>query len=163
MWKIEPEESKLRASEMYASGIFGRHRHFPDAAPVLRALAARFDLVVLTSRRVIAKEETRVWLDRHFAGLFPEVHFSGIWERTDNDPHLLTKADVCLELGLDYLIDDQLKHVVGAAEVGVEAVLFGDYPWNQTDELPNGAHRCANWAEVSEYFARVKAGATQYE
>jgi hypothetical protein len=30
--------------------------------------------------------------------------------------------------------------------------LFGDYTWNQADDLPNGITRVKDWAAVEEYF-----------
>jgi hypothetical protein len=38
------------------------------------------------------------------------------------------------------------------AEAGVDGLLFGNYPWNQSKELPSNVRRVANWAEVKEYF-----------
>ncbi|HVX57219.1 MAG TPA: hypothetical protein VHA37_05800, partial [Candidatus Saccharimonadales bacterium] len=62
------------------------------------------------------------------------------------------KAAVCREVGAVALIDDSLGHVQTCAEQGIDGVLFGDYPWNQAEELPAGVTRCADWAAVLEYF-----------
>ena len=62
------------------------------------------------------------------------------------------KVDMCKRLGAIALIDDSLSHVTECAEEGIEGVLFGDYPWNQADELPSGVTRCVDWPAVLEYF-----------
>ncbi|HEY5267859.1 MAG TPA: hypothetical protein VII94_01850, partial [Candidatus Saccharimonadales bacterium] len=64
----------------------------------------------------------------------------------------LTKAEVCIDLGAIALIDDSLPHILHAVESGVEGVLFGNYPWNQTLELPIGAIRTESWPKVLEHF-----------
>ena len=64
----------------------------------------------------------------------------------------LTKAEVCKEIGAVALIDDSLKHLLQCSEVGIEGILFGDYPWNQTDSLPENITRCTNWLEVLEHL-----------
>ena len=63
-----------------------------------------------------------------------------------------TKAELCQKLGVDCLIDDQLKHCIGVAELGMEAILFGDYGWNQSEALPTGVRRVVSWKGVEEYF-----------
>jgi uncharacterized HAD superfamily protein len=62
------------------------------------------------------------------------------------------KSEVCRELGVSYLIDDNLTAVKQTSAFGIEVLLFGDYPWNQIDELPRGVTRVKNWQEVLEYF-----------
>jgi uncharacterized HAD superfamily protein len=34
----------------------------------------------------------------------------------------------------------------------MSGVLFGNYPWNQVDKLPDNVVRVNNWQEVLEYF-----------
>jgi uncharacterized HAD superfamily protein len=62
------------------------------------------------------------------------------------------KSEVCIELGVSYLIDDNLTAVTQTSAFGIKALLFGDYPWNQAKELPEGVTRVKNWQEVLEYF-----------
>jgi uncharacterized HAD superfamily protein len=154
-WGIPLEEAHRRIDEMLSSGLFGRHRHFEDAVPVLTSLKRRYNLVAVTSRRSILKPETDQWLDRHFPGLFAEVHYAGIWDGPHDVEKALkhTKTELCRELGAEYLIDDQLKHCISAAEAGITALLFGEYTWNRTeDRLPDKLIRVRGWNEVGEFF-----------
>jgi hypothetical protein len=59
---------------------------------------------------------------------------------------------VLKDVGAAYLIDDQLKHCLAAHDMGVQALLFGNYAWNQASDLPDGIVRCAGWADVADYF-----------
>lgn len=99
---------------------------------------------------------TKDWLQRHYGGLFDGVYFSGIYDKPGLHRVNIrkTKNDLLLELGARYLIDDQLKHCIAAEEHGVEAILFGDYTWNQYDgPLPAHVTRCPDWMAVEAYFA----------
>jgi 5'(3')-deoxyribonucleotidase len=156
MWGVSLDEAIQRSEELFKDVSFvGEYARFDHAFPVLKELSKKYKLIILTSRRSILKEITDRWLAKHFPGIFEEVIFAGIW---DSDEHVLkkfhkTKAEMCLAAGVDYLIDDQLKHCVGAAEVGVVSLLFGAYKWNETDTaLPSKVVRVRNWFEVKEYF-----------
>lgn len=153
VWKTDFEETQRRALEWHHSGVVGKKRHYPDAGPVLRKLRAHYELVVVTSRRRVLLPETDAWLKQHFPGVFSAVHYAGIWDVAKKDNHTATKAELCREIGADYLIDDQLKHCFAAADAGINTILYGDYSWNRTDYLPDGVTRCVSWQDVEDFFA----------
>lgn len=150
MWGVNHEEAERRG------GVLREHKYQKDYLPVVGAaqaideLGKRYKLVVVTSRRKFAEQLTRNWLSQHFTYSFEEVIFADFWDDVQNskDGHLRHKGDLYTQVGADFVIDDQLKHCVAATEQGVQAVLFGDYPWNQASELPNGVIRCKDWKEV---------------
>lgn len=156
MWGIDQRETELRAKEYHASGHIGKYPHKTEAVPVLQKLAHNYSLRILTSRRQSVQKETLEWVEKHYNGIFDGVYFAGIWDKFSKDRHLLTKVDMCQEIGAEFLIDDQLKHVLGTAERGIESVLFGDYPWNHSNSLANSVVRCKDWTEVGAYFDRIK-------
>ena len=88
--------------------------------------------------------------------MFSEVYYAGIWDTHAKDAHLAMKAEICREIGADYLIDDQTKHCFAAAEAGIPAILYRDYPWNRNGQLPTGVTRCRTWQDVEQYFEGVK-------
>jgi 5'(3')-deoxyribonucleotidase len=152
MWEIDEHEAERRAVEFHGSGVIGRYRHDPGASPVLRELSKNYRLIVITSRRKQVAQESLAWLDRYYAGIFSDVHFAGMWDKADPLAHQATKAELSRELGADYLIDDQPKHCIGAAEAGLTALLFGDYKWNRHADVPTGVVRVKDWLAVEEYF-----------
>ena len=93
-------------------------------------------------------EPTYEWVKKYFPGVFEGVHFVPIWE-TNNK---VTKAEICQQIGADYLIDDLPRHCNLAAEVGIKALLFGDYSWNRNEEITEGVTRVKDWPAVVEYF-----------
>ena len=69
----------------------------------------------------------------------------------------MTKAEICAEIGADYLVDDQPKHCLAAAKAGIKTILFGDYKWNRDTKLMPNMVRAKNWQEVLEYFTRTNS------
>lgn len=157
LWGVDHEEYTRRCDEFHGSGVIGAYRHFDEATHTLEQLQKRYRLVIVTSRRRIIEKETLEWLDRHFKGIFDEIHFAGIWDNHDKHAHRVTKGEICQQIGADYLVDDQLKHCQAAAGAGLKAVLYGNYGWNQTDTLPKDVTRAHNWQEVLEYFERTRS------
>jgi 5'(3')-deoxyribonucleotidase len=153
MWGVSEEEADTRQEILNNEGIIQSYQPFANAYDVLKKLSKNYRLLVATSRTSFLSEETVIWIDKHFQGIFENIHHSGIYDVTDEDRHKATKAQLCIDIGADYLIDDQLKHCVGVAEVGIQSILFGDYAWNRTnDKLPESVTRCKDWTEILEYF-----------
>lgn len=98
-----------------------------ESLDVLRRLGKSCDLVVVTARQTAIRERTRRWIERHFPGVFREVRFANYWEVS---LPLVSKGEVCVELGVDVIVDDQLNYLKDCADKGVRGILFGDYPWN---------------------------------
>jgi 5'(3')-deoxyribonucleotidase len=154
MWRVDLDEVESRRRVLLEERVFTSHRFFDEAKPVLEKLKSRYKLVIVSSRRREIEKDTLPWLKKEFGGLFDAIHFAGIW---DNGESILkqinmTKAKVLIELGADYLIDDQPKHCFAAAEAGLTALLFGDYGWNRDLKLMPGVVKVNNWQAVEEYF-----------
>jgi methionine salvage enolase-phosphatase E1 len=103
---------------------------------------------------MLVEPETRAWLKRHFGDIIRDVYFAGFYDTSVSHAEKLsmTKAGILAELQPQYFIDDQLKHVNGAAEIGIPSILFGDYSWNQTNTLLHNVTRCNDWHAVADYF-----------
>lgn len=119
------------------------------ATSVVRQLAEYYKLVVITSRPKITHDMTREWLSQHFPDIFSDIHFVNTghgWGEVRG----VSKREVCQQADAQYLIDDSLLHIREAAECGVNGFLFGDYPWNQAEELPANMARVKDWDEVAK-------------
>lgn len=155
MWKVDHIEAKRRLDEYINSGVIFKYDHLKYAFSVLNNLKKKYKLVIITSRQRSLKEGTISWINEHFHGLFNEedINFAGIWDNVDNkDTATVTKADISKRLKVDYLIDDQIKYCIGAVEVGIKVLLFGDYPWNKSENLPKNISRVNDWLEVQRFF-----------
>jgi FMN phosphatase YigB (HAD superfamily) len=152
MWDVDIAEVERRATELHRPGLPTSYRLLDGAVSALQALKERYELVILTSRRNVVKDETLAWLNDVFADVFSEVHFTGFWDTISEDSHLMTKGELAKQIGADYLIDDQAKHCMAAAGAGIRSILFGDYAQTRNLDLPSGVTRCKDWAEVLDYF-----------
>jgi 5'(3')-deoxyribonucleotidase len=122
----------------------------------VEALSEQFDLAIVTSRQSRMHETTAEWIEQHFPGRFSSVTlcnsyvFDGRWERK-------LKADVCGELGVVALVDDSLEHTTAVAAKGIRGIVFGDFPWNQSDTLPAGVTRAPDWNSVIRQIREMAA------
>ena len=105
------------------------------------------ELQVVTSRFEFVKEETEVWLDKHFEGLFEDVHFGH--NSYSDEGKSLSKAEQCEALGFDLLIDDLAEHARACSEKGIKVILF-DEPWNQDVGDSDMVKRVRGWDDVLE-------------
>jgi 5'(3')-deoxyribonucleotidase len=152
MWGVDHEEEKLRAQQVHDSGITEHFKVIDEAYPVLKKLKSQYTFVITTSRVTKVKDYTLKWIEENYPDIFDEVHFAGLYDTLTKDSHKLTKAALVRSIGADFLVDDQPKHCFAAAGFGVKAILFGDYSWNRSIELPDGVARCTDWEQVLEYF-----------
>lgn len=123
------------------------------AVPALEQLSARFKMAIISARDSSTLNITRAWIDKYLPDIFDEV-LLGISNPMARGQSM-TKVELCKQIGADLLIDDQLVNVRHVSAAGIEALLFGDYPWNQATSLPSGIKRVRNWAHVVQIlFAR---------
>lgn len=152
MWGIEHEEVERRAREYHESGHIGTYRTVDGAKEALQKLKERFKLVILTTRRNSTNQLTKDWIDRCYPGIFDEIIFSGFYDTLIQGNFKKTKGELAKSIGANYIIDDQLKHIQAAAELGIQGVLFGDYAWNKAEILPENVTRARNWDDVLKHF-----------
>lgn len=144
IWNVDPEKMTQMYEEFAHSTYKKELKPIKGAIPVLQKLKEKYDLVIVTSRGQSVVDVTHNSLALHYPDIFNNVHFVPLW----GDGEKATKAQICNEIGASYLIDDSFEHCMLAAEVGINAITFGDYGWNRFQELPNRITRCKNWEEV---------------
>jgi 5'(3')-deoxyribonucleotidase len=113
-----------------------------EALPKLKQVV---NMVAVTSRELFMEQATVAWVEQYFPGVFKDIVLLG---HVKTAAH--TKGEACLALGATALLDDNIGHCETALQVGVQAVLFGDYGWQH--EFDNEFPRCKNWQEVVAYF-----------
>lgn len=120
------------------------------AVEAVRELRKTYEVVFITSRAPFLKEATRVWLDEHIDPSVPLYIASNPLVNTSAQ----SKGELCVELGVELLIDDNIGNCESANEYGVASILFGDYGWNQN--APAHMQRCLNWNAVMERIREYK-------
>jgi 5'(3')-deoxyribonucleotidase len=117
----------------------------PGAIFAVTELSKRYDLVVITARDPSWEQATLTWLDKNCPDIFKRILFAGKSQETSK-----TKGELCVELGASWLIDDNVDHCLSAVELGIEAILFGEYGWHH--KAPKDLTICKDWPAVLEYF-----------
>lgn len=117
----------------------------PGAIEAIEKLKAKYHLVIVTARPTNIQKHTEAWVHKHFPNTFNKVDFVGglSWGNPTND-----KAPRLLELGAEILIDDSPRHGLVASQAGIRVLLFGNYVWNQLEELPANMTRVDDWSSV---------------
>jgi uncharacterized HAD superfamily protein len=146
----ETEEEMLTKIKSYL-----KTEHYTLGQPIegsvnaIQKLRRKFSLAVVTSRDHFYRGSTEAFLQDNFGGLYDELHYT----HTEDNPNItIPKYAICETIGAIALIDDNLSNIISCAERSMSGVLFGNYPWNQVDKLPDNVVRVNNWQEVLEYF-----------
>lgn len=123
-----------------------------ETIEVLQRLRYEFDLHIVTGRPSHAQAATLAWLEHHLPDVFQKVVFVDIFTGGRS------KGEVCYELGAHFLVDDLVRHCESVASVGMQALLFGDLPWNKdyVASAPN-IRRVANWTEVEKVLLDARS------
>ena len=120
------------------------------AQDITRSLSKQYRLSLVTARDSSLEYETVRWIEQYFPGIFSDVILTG-------NPYVSEsyerKVDICKRLGAFMLVDDSVSHTTECVDAGLDAVLFGDYQWNQTkSELPTGITRVPDWQAIAEHL-----------
>lgn len=116
-----------------------------SASLVIEELQKRFHIILVTSRNPVLEAGTRVWLKEHLTGDI-DLYFAKNGRMNIGR----SKGELCKELGAFLLIDDNVDHCQSAIDNGVEAIIFGEYGWQNA--VVEGAVKCRDWPAVLEYF-----------
>lgn len=140
------EEAVCRVHRFYDTKEFKEAVPYDHALNAIPALSQSYDLVFITARDMEVLEKfTNEWLSKHFGGHYQAVHFTAQYSLSGKSR---SKLEVCESEGVSYLVDDSLENCVEVAKNGIRALLYGEYPWNLVDPLPDNITRVANWDDV---------------
>ena len=147
MWEVwggSEEEAVRKWHEFFETNHFSSINPIAGALPALEILRENgHELFAITARPHIISEQTEDWIRVHYPDLFSGIYFSnrhglaGIKKK---------KSELCVELGVTVLIEDDIYHATDCATNGIDVLLF-DYPWNQ-GKLPECVRRVFSWDDV---------------
>ncbi|KAB1209674.1 hypothetical protein CJ030_MR6G029217 [Morella rubra] len=76
IWNCSRDEADIRVHEFFKTSYFKKGIHpIPGARRALHKLSSLCNLSVVTSRQNAIKDHTIDWIERHYPGLFQEIHF----------------------------------------------------------------------------------------
>jgi uncharacterized HAD superfamily protein len=144
-----------RVNAFIRTDAFIHQEPMQEAIAVIRWLKRHHELHIVTGRPLFIEQATKDWLSKHFPNTFTSAVFTNFFKLDDDGAEPvtpMTKAAVCKQIGADILIDDHMGHALDVAEAGIDVLLFGDYPWNKQEVLPNNVARAKTWVDVRRYF-----------
>lgn len=158
VWQCCQDESNRKVHEFFESHHFAAGIEvIPGAFDSLLRLKESCDLVVVTSRQHVIQEQTLEWIDRHFPGIFSDVHFGNHFAlEGESRP----KSEICKSIGAEVLIDDNPRYALECAKAGIQVLLYDwnlAYPWSKTDEGPTHdlITRVKDWDHVEVALSMV--------
>lgn len=118
---------------------------FEGAEYAIDELATKYNLIVLTSRDLDLKNETKEWVDKYFPDKFKEIVMTN--KLSKNHIPSREKYEVCLEKNIKIMVEDNLHYALQNANYDIMTYLM-DRPWNQIEDLPNTVKRVYSWKEI---------------
>ncbi|KAL1531246.1 hypothetical protein AAHA92_33945 [Salvia divinorum] len=159
IWNCSRSEADHRVHEFFKTPYFKKGINpIPGAREALVKLSDIYNLSIVTSRQNAIKDHTTEWIEKHYPGLFREIHFGNHFAL---DGKSRPKSDICKSLGAKVLIDDNPRYAVECAAVGIKVLLFdyeNSYPWCKTE---HAAHqhplvtKVHNWEEVEQQLSSL--------
>jgi uncharacterized HAD superfamily protein len=144
VWGVSDVATAIqRVNDYTKTEEFQNAEPFVEAMNALRELSRHHELHLVTGRPDFLTAATTDMLARHFPGIFASTEFTNFFGQKAR-----SKADVCTKLKADFLIEDHLHHATVVSQCGINVLLFGDYPWNQSEQLPSNIRRVHDWTEV---------------
>ena len=134
MFHVSEDESRRMVLDFYKTPEFLYLQPITGSQrAIIRMRRGAKKMYIVTGRQDAAREQTELWIDRHFPGMFDDVILTNSYT-----PHEIQKVDVCRSLALDTIIDDNIDTCLHCMEAGMNAIHFvGDevYPWCEESDL----------------------------
>ncbi|OMO67079.1 5'(3')-deoxyribonucleotidase [Corchorus capsularis] len=153
IWNCSRDEADIRVHEFFKTPYFKKGIHpLPGAQRALHRLSRICNLSVVTSRQNVIKDHTIDWLEKHYPGLFQEIHFGNHFAL---DGESRPKSEICRFLGAKILIDDNPRYAIECAQVGIRVLLFdyeNSYPWSKMETIDQHplVTKVHNWEEAEQ-------------
>lgn len=126
-----------------------------DSVSAITKLSKAFDLFIITARSIDVKKHTTTWVKHHYPNIFKKIIFS---KYVVEGTFIKTKGEICKELGISLIVDDNLEYIVDCDKHGIKTILFdynGNYAWSK-GEIPKNTKIAKTWKEVSEIIKKTK-------
>ncbi|KAK7354538.1 hypothetical protein VNO80_20003 [Phaseolus coccineus] len=160
IWNCSRDEANTRVHEFFETSYFKSGiQPIPGAQKALQKLSRFCNLSVVTSWQNVIKDHTVEWIEKHFSGLFQDIHFGNHFAL---DGVSRPKSEICRSLNANILIDDNPRYAIECAEAGIRVLLFdyeNSYPWSKTDSADQHplVTKVKNWEEVEQQMMSLIA------
>lgn len=145
LWEVALPEAVRRIQEFLLHDDTLLIPPVPGACEAVCHLRATYDLIIVTARAHDIEEATRRWVMRHFPDCFRDILFSNAFALQGTP---IPKSALCHDHGAHLLIDDHVDNIEECRRADLQVLLFGEYPWNQADDLHHTVVRALDWKAV---------------
>jgi uncharacterized protein len=146
---ISKEESLGLADEFSKTKAFFETGLVEGAKQGISELEKENKIFFVTSRPIDIKERTIEFFKMHFPENNFEIHFSGeMWGGEK------TKAEICEELGIKIIIEDNAHYALDCAEKGIKAFLL-DKTWNKDYIRHENLTKVKDWKELMVHLNKI--------
>lgn len=140
------EESIREVMEFQLSPDFDNLDFVDGAREAIRKLGEKNEIYFVTSRPPEIKKQTLKMLNRTFSNIPFGVVFSG-----DIYGGARPKSEICADIGISLIIEDNAKYAKECADNGIKAFLL-EKPWNRYFEKHENVIKVKNWSEILNHL-----------
>jgi uncharacterized HAD superfamily protein len=128
IYNISENDSQKLVHEFYDSKEFLKLKPIKNSQKAMKHLKQQdHKLYIITGRQKVVKQKTEDWIEKWYPGIFEDVILTNSFT-----PQEVLKSDVCSNINIGLIIDDNFTTCVECISKGTEAINFiGDpvYPW----------------------------------
>ena len=151
VWGIGMEEAVNRVNEFHETFSLEEIKPVKDAVNSINKLSNLYELLIITSRPTKFKNKSESWILHHLKKQI-RIISAGDFHKGQG----ATKAEICLEFGIELMLEDAPETAVDCANKCIKVILF-DKPWNQGCEHEN-IIKVFNWKEAMKEIDRLENG-----
>jgi len=153
VWGGTKEEEIKKLEDFYKSNYYSEIIPIKGSQKTLISLIEEgIEFQAVTGRVYDLIEKTEGYIKKHFPNIFSNIYHTNSYGLTGIK---IRKSEVCKNINADFIIDDDMNHVVDCTNAGIPVLVFNK-PWNQ-GILPNGAFRMNSWEELPNLINQIKA------
>lgn len=156
---VSPDVVHARSNLLWSRHDF--HEYFTPAEGAIQVVRAiqehglwgrAVSCYIGTSRPSASEANTRATMEEYFPGVFNGLLFNGSYDQPPQTHHYThTKAGMYAAAGAGLVFDDDIKHILGAREVGVRHIVHTDIRQLYAQASPlDGVLRVHSWGDVLE-------------
>ena len=111
-------------------------------------------LEAITARPEILREITHKQLDKYFSNSFEKIHIMDLSSK-ENLGRGKGKHEICLERGIEVMIDDRPETVKDCAKAGIQGILY-EQPWNRNTPNQFNVTKASSWKDIVDFLIEYK-------
>lgn len=157
IWNCSKEEMLEIWNEFAKSKNHDSLLPVKDAILSINSLMEKEEITILTARSRVLKSQTLKWLKKYFPDRKLNLVFTGEFGKVDGVKK--SKGEICNDLGISLMVEDNGEYALNCAESGIRTILF-DMPWNQDIHHKNIA-RVSGWKEALKVIDKIQKDKTQ--